>query len=271
MKTKQMLMLTLLFLGVLLSREAQAFYNPSTGRWLNRDPLGEAGGLNVYAFAQNRPVHLIDNLGLIVIGLYGADIWGVFPNAGNKKMADIATRVGTTTTSWGGPLFYARSVLPAFDHLLKQLDTNEDGKYDPNCGDKKDDVKIFGWSWGGSSAVELTRMIRRSAKFRDKEVKVLVTIDPVTLLRGPSTGTVPDNVLFFANFYQTGGDTSYGGPFHGHVLKSSAKRSWQWNVNPDIGPPEQREFIDTLEFGRVSVNHTFIIWRVESEVINALK
>ena len=47
MKTKPILMLTIVLLGISLSREAQAFYNPSTGRWLNRDPLGEAGGLNV--------------------------------------------------------------------------------------------------------------------------------------------------------------------------------------------------------------------------------
>lgn len=41
MKAKQMLMLTIVLLGVSLAREAQAFYNPSTGRWLSRDPLEE--------------------------------------------------------------------------------------------------------------------------------------------------------------------------------------------------------------------------------------
>lgn len=48
-------MLTLLLLGVLLGREAQAFYNPSAGRWPNRDPIGERGGGNLYGFADNRP------------------------------------------------------------------------------------------------------------------------------------------------------------------------------------------------------------------------
>jgi hypothetical protein len=43
MKTKRMLQLTLVLLGVLLGREAQAFYNPQTGRWLSRDPIGEMG------------------------------------------------------------------------------------------------------------------------------------------------------------------------------------------------------------------------------------
>ncbi len=40
---KPPLMLTLLMLGMSLGHEAQAFYNPNTGRWLNRDPILEVG------------------------------------------------------------------------------------------------------------------------------------------------------------------------------------------------------------------------------------
>ena len=40
------------------------FYNPETGRWLNRDPVGEYGGLNTYGFVGNRPVGNFDVLGL---------------------------------------------------------------------------------------------------------------------------------------------------------------------------------------------------------------
>ena len=72
---------------------AQAFYNPSTGRWLNRDPIGEAGftlltngkhaasgaqeegeserglptqpdGLNLYRFVSNDPIGGYDAFGL---------------------------------------------------------------------------------------------------------------------------------------------------------------------------------------------------------------
>ncbi|GAK50186.1 YD repeat protein [Candidatus Moduliflexus flocculans] len=31
-------------------------YLPAIGRWMTRDPLGEAGGLNLYAFVGNNPV-----------------------------------------------------------------------------------------------------------------------------------------------------------------------------------------------------------------------
>ena len=40
------------------------YYDPVTGRWLNRDPLGEAGGLNLYGFVGNDPINSIDLLGL---------------------------------------------------------------------------------------------------------------------------------------------------------------------------------------------------------------
>ena len=41
------------------------YYSPIIGRWLNRDPLEEKGGRNLYAFANNSPEDQIDPLGLI--------------------------------------------------------------------------------------------------------------------------------------------------------------------------------------------------------------
>ena len=31
-----------------LKERGQRFYNPSSGRWLSRDPIGERGGRNLY-------------------------------------------------------------------------------------------------------------------------------------------------------------------------------------------------------------------------------
>jgi RHS repeat-associated protein len=39
-------------------------YNPFVGRWLNRDPIGEQGGLNLYGFVGNDPVNRTDYLGM---------------------------------------------------------------------------------------------------------------------------------------------------------------------------------------------------------------
>jgi len=51
-------------LAVTLVQNAQAFYNPSTGRWLNRDPIEELDGPNLYAFVHNNPANQLDALGL---------------------------------------------------------------------------------------------------------------------------------------------------------------------------------------------------------------
>lgn len=44
-------------------------YDPHTGRWLSRDPIGEKGGVNLYGFVANSPLNKIDSLGLY----FGAD------------------------------------------------------------------------------------------------------------------------------------------------------------------------------------------------------
>ena len=88
MRTKRTFALTAILLGLLWSSDALAFYNPQTGRWLSRDPIGEAAffhnhtrshlvfaqaGLEqqalspMYLFTGNNPVQAIDHLGLLVL------------------------------------------------------------------------------------------------------------------------------------------------------------------------------------------------------------
>ena len=56
-----------------LSYFGYRYYLPLLGRWLNRDPLGEAGGINLYAFVQNNSVNYVDPYGL----------WRTHPRYGN--------------------------------------------------------------------------------------------------------------------------------------------------------------------------------------------
>jgi len=48
-------------------------YQPSTGRWVSIDPIGERGGLNLYGFVGNNPASRVDPLGLSYYGGGGAD------------------------------------------------------------------------------------------------------------------------------------------------------------------------------------------------------
>ena len=49
------------------------YYDPETGRWPNRDPIGESGGYNLYNFILNTPLLLVDKF-----GLKGVDITPLF-------------------------------------------------------------------------------------------------------------------------------------------------------------------------------------------------
>lgn len=60
-----------ILLGVLcLVATSHAYYNPSTGKWLNRDPLEETGGPNLTAFVSNDPINRIDPLGLYEVDVH---------------------------------------------------------------------------------------------------------------------------------------------------------------------------------------------------------
>jgi RHS repeat-associated protein len=60
------------------------YYNPALGRFLNRDPIGEAGGENLYAFVGNGPVNRLDVLGANPF----ATFWAWLTGSGKPTAAD---------------------------------------------------------------------------------------------------------------------------------------------------------------------------------------
>ena len=52
---------------LLLPQTALPFYNPSTGRWISRDPIEEQGGKNLYGFVANDALNKYDRDGRIAI------------------------------------------------------------------------------------------------------------------------------------------------------------------------------------------------------------
>jgi hypothetical protein len=66
MKTKtNTLMMVVALLAYLVGLcNASAFYDPGAQRWLNRDPAGEKGGINLYVFTHNGSINWIDGYGL---------------------------------------------------------------------------------------------------------------------------------------------------------------------------------------------------------------
>jgi RHS repeat-associated protein len=63
------------------------FYVPHLGRWLNRDPLQEAGGINLYAYVNGDPLGYVDPDGrFIFVGIWG---WSAL-----SALADVTVAAG---------------------------------------------------------------------------------------------------------------------------------------------------------------------------------
>ncbi len=71
------------------------YNNPELGRWINRDPIGEAGGSNLYVFVGNDGVGKFDYLGLAdPIGRTIAFYYTGRAIAGIAPLINIAQRFG---------------------------------------------------------------------------------------------------------------------------------------------------------------------------------
>ncbi len=55
--------------GLLLSQTRA--YNPALGRWISRDPIAEAGGVNLYAYQPNNPISFVDPDGTNTVAVAG--------------------------------------------------------------------------------------------------------------------------------------------------------------------------------------------------------
>jgi len=67
------------------------YYSPETGRWLSRDPIGERGGINLYAFVDNDAINSFDLLGLVryILLYYSRADQTAFKRAAETMKRDI--------------------------------------------------------------------------------------------------------------------------------------------------------------------------------------
>ncbi|MDB6065487.1 MAG: repeat protein [Pedosphaera sp.] len=68
------------------------FYDPLLQRWLNKDPIAEKGGMNLYSYLSNDPIDKVD--------LYGLDIFALNPNGYWSGIGSVQNN--TSITYQGG-------------------------------------------------------------------------------------------------------------------------------------------------------------------------
>ena len=85
------------------------YYNAETGRWLNRDPIGEHGGLNLYCMVGNNPINLGDLLGLLELefnafipGSLGKRLTGTVEGQGRNVSGTWLPEPDPTSPWWFG-------------------------------------------------------------------------------------------------------------------------------------------------------------------------
>jgi hypothetical protein len=179
------------------------FYDPELGRWVNRDPIGERGGMNVYEFSANSPVDTFDVLGLkdFLITFYGAGGAPVYQNRWLKHIHGEAHGEDRY-------IFNQSDDDQALERLFLELDTSGD-KTISALELRGHKFRVMGYSWGGPTAITFTKRIAvRGSLYmhgytlcKPIDVSALVTIDPVTILK-PVTGPL-SNVAAHYNYYQS--------------------------------------------------------------------
>jgi RHS repeat-associated protein len=76
------------------------YYNPSTGRWISRDPIGEKGGYNLYVFTDGDPINYLDVLGLNALQYTSDGEWYVNGYAGTYTFTGSASGKRTSSVAY---------------------------------------------------------------------------------------------------------------------------------------------------------------------------
>lgn len=142
-------------------------YSPDMGRFLQADPSGIKGGLNLYAYVQNDPVNAVDPSGLVRIFVGGAADGST---ALVKRFVDELKDPNS--------FYFSHQDAAAIQAFINSQPANEP-------------IDLIGHSWGGDTAATI-------AENSPRKIDMLVTIDPVSIVR-PDMNAVRNNTITWIN------------------------------------------------------------------------
>jgi RHS repeat-associated protein len=117
------------------------FYEPNLQRWVNRDPIGERGDINLFRFVRNQPTRSVDPLGWIIKFDPNAD-----PCFRGKVLRDMARLMSSST---GSNLLYQAQSSPYVLTIEEDSGTGEEGDWESGAtswgtlGDPKEGLNAW--------------------------------------------------------------------------------------------------------------------------------
>ncbi|MBQ0720856.1 MAG: hypothetical protein KBT88_08465 [Gammaproteobacteria bacterium] len=174
------------------------YYDAEIGRFISEDPIGMAGGINLYAYVGGNPVMLVDPSGLYAG--YGNGPYGNYyvtkrasEAAGRKEYADASAAFGdalTIATPISGPLApYIGAAATGLTILSMGLDSSQNGK-----------------TGFASLAIE------KSVSILLKKVQVALELTESAVAAGSALAVTPVSLSNMANRVSEKGSVSAGKP-----------------------------------------------------------
>jgi len=200
------------------------FYSPTLGRWVNRDPRGEEGGLGIYLHTANDPVNEIDPLGESLFAIDGTwrDDEGKTDNVSNvcdfyMRSTEEPKKYSGGPGSKRGPIGFINGGMTGAGSAGIANDVYADACAAYCTG--QCEINLVGWSRGAVIAVNVADMLNsRGCPCQSAPVPVnfVGLYDAVEMMPGSGSRSVPPNVKHFAHAIKTGSQLllptrSYGG------------------------------------------------------------
>lgn len=159
------------------------YYDSSSGRWLNNDPCGENGGINLYGFAHNNPINWFDSLGLQVYP--GSVCWRVSVDlnqniTGHWSTAPIDLEDGTGFDMPPPPSYISQHDEFAIDGLIRGSDMSLNSPFANDIATSTAIILTGPWLGGKLAGGELAADVEATAVSGSK---VLLLEQGSTILR----------------------------------------------------------------------------------------
>ena len=96
------------------------FFDPITGQWLSREPLGESESINLYSYCGNDPVNFVDVRGLAAVAVDGSLTTSSF---GINALLGFSTNINAFDADWWGKA--SETQRQTWEYLVADIQTGK--------------------------------------------------------------------------------------------------------------------------------------------------